>query len=158
MTDSTYPDLFIRGVSKDNAEFITEEGYVTQAAFAFDDYNAESRNDDGFRELSINWLDDEGAIDILLNQVNLRKGGPQFQGGYCRISRFALLSLQDYINNGHLAYERRPITADKEKGIMENPYHGNLLMHKDISNKSRTNLQIALAVLAGSVIRRQNIQ
>ena len=156
MTESNYPDVFIRGVSRDNAEFITEEGYVTQAAFAFDDYDAESRNDDGFRELSINWLDDDGAIQTLLNQVNQRKGGPQFQGGYCRISRYALLSLQDYINNGHLSYERRPIHADVEKGIPENPYHGNLLMQKDISNKSRTNLQIALAVLAGNVIRRQS--
>ena len=78
MTESNYPDVFIRGVSRDNAEFITEEGYVTQAAFAFDDYDAESRNDDGFRELSINWLDDDGAIQTLLNQVNQRKGGPQW--------------------------------------------------------------------------------
>ena len=155
MTDSNYPDDFIRGVSRDNAEFITEEGYVTQAAFAFDDYDAESRNDDGFRELSINWLDDDGAIQILLDQVNQRKGGPQFKGGYVRMSRYALLSLQDYIKNGHLSYERRPVAADEENGIVENPYHGNLLMQKDISNKSRTNLQIALAVLAGNVIRRQ---
>lgn len=149
MTDINYPDVFIRG-----AEFITEEGYVTQAAFAFDDYDAVSRNDDGFRELSINWLDDDGAIQILLNQENQRKGGPQFQGGYVRMSRYALLSLQDYINNGHLSYEGRPVAADEENGIVENPYHGNLLMQKDISNKSRTNLQIALAVLAGNVIRR----
>ena len=156
MTEVEYPDEFIRGVSRDNAEFITEEGYVTQAAFAFDDYDAASRNDDGFRELSINWLDDDGAIELLLDQMNQRKGGPQFQGGYVRMSLYTLLSLRAYISKGHLSYERRPVSADEENGIIENPYHGNLLMWKDLSNKSRTNLQVALAALAGEVIRRQS--
>lgn len=157
MSNSSYPESFIRGISRNNSEYITKEGYVTQAAFSFDDYNPEQRNNDGFRELSINWLDDEGAIEILLKQINSRRGEVQFQGGYCQIALSSLNSLRPYIINGHLSYERSPVLEDKENGIVANKYHGNLLLHKDISNKARTNLQIALAVLAGMVIHRQEM-
>ena len=117
--DNGYPEEILRGISNNNSQFITEEGYPTQAAFQFDDYDTTTRDDD-YCELSINWVDDEGAVEVLLNQVNKRKNCPQFQGGYCRFPRLALLvAMRDYISNKHLAYERRPIEADPEKRYLK---------------------------------------
>lgn len=150
-----YPEEILRGISNDNQQFITPEGYPTQAAFQFDDYDANSRNDN-FCELSINWVDDEGAVDILLDQVNIRKNCPQFQGGYCRFPRIVLnTAMRDYIANGHLSYERKPIETDQENGMIENRYHGNILMKKDLSKQARTNIQVTLAGIAGAVIPRK---
>ena len=147
-----YPDELIRGISSDNSEFITPEGYPTQAAFRFDSYDSTERDDD-FCELSINWLDDDGAIDTLLNQINPKKGTLQFQGGYCRFSRAIIDgAMRAYINNGHLNYERRPVEATEINPA--NPYHGNILMQRGLSKQTITNIQVALASIAGSVIRR----
>lgn len=150
-----YPEEILRGISSDNQDFITPEGYPTQAAFQFDAYDANSRNDN-FCELSINWVDDEGAVATLLDQVNTRKNCPQFQGGYCKFSRIVLeAAMRDYITNEHLSYERRPIEEDLENGVAENKYHGNILMKNNLSKQARTNIQVTLAGIAGAVIPRE---
>ena len=123
-----------------------------EAAFKFDEYNTERKDD--FCELSINWLDDEGAVEVLLNQINPRKNLPQFQGGYCRFPRAFLHTMRAYFENGHLTYERRPIEADAENGVAANKYHGNILMKKGLSKQTVTNIQVTLAGLAGAVIPR----
>ena len=151
MIDS-YPDEFLRGIPNASENFITPEGYPTQAVFNFDEYNKERI--DGFCELSINWLDDEGAIQVLMNQINPRKNTFQFQGGYCRLTRFELHSLRDYFSNGHLSYERRPIEDNGING--PNKYHGNILMKNDLSGQAKVNIRVALAVLAGTVIPRSD--
>lgn len=146
MTD--YPDEILRGISNNNRDFITEEGYVTQAAFRFDEYNTERC--DGFCELSINWVDDEGAVDVLLRQINPKKGVPQFQGGYCRFARKMLrAALNAYFRNGHLSYERSPLS--------ENKYHGNILIKNDVSKPIKTNVQATLAALAGIAVPRSDL-
>lgn len=155
--EGNYPEEFIRGVSGNNDQFITPEGYPTQAAFQFDKWDLTQRSDE-FRELSINWLDDEGAISVLLNQMNTKKGTPQFQGGYCKILKSQLDSaLRAYISNKHVSYERRPVTANEENGFQDNPYHGNILMKNKLSKQAITNIQVTLAALAGTVIRRPTI-
>lgn len=148
MTD--YPEELLRGIPSDNEQFITTEGYPTQAAFKFDEYD--SQRGDGFCELSINWVDDERAVEVLLNQINPRKNTVQFLGGYCRFQRSVLHAMKAYFDNGHLAYERRPIPADEFN--VENPYHGNILITKDLSKQARTNIQATLACIAGAVIPR----
>lgn len=153
MTDE-FPNEFIRGISSSNEQFITPEGYPTQAAFKFDDYSKNCRKDD-YCELSINWVDDEGAVDVLLNQVNTKKNCLQFCGGYCRFKRQVLKEVfRAYISNKHVSYERRPIEADPDSGIVENHYHGNILMKNQLSKSAKTNIQVALAAIAGTVIRR----
>lgn len=147
-----YPEEFLRGVPNDSEQCITPEGYPMQGVFKFDDYDSERK--DGFQELSINWLDDENAVTVLLNQINTRKNVPQFQGGYCRLERAKIASLQAYLD-GFLFYERRPIKADEKIGISENPYHGNILMKQNISKHLKNNIQATLALLAGAVIRRK---
>ena len=153
MMEHDYPEEFIRGVPKKSDQFITPEGYPTQAVFLFDDYCKE-RND-GFQELSINWVDDEGAVEVLLNQINTRKGCIQFEGGYCRLSRLGFHSLSVYFDNGHISYERKPIEGNPERGIQANKYHGNLLMKNEISRQAKINIQVALAVMSGIVIKRE---
>ena len=154
MSLADYPDELLRGISNKNEQFITPEGYPTQAAFKFDDYNPDREDD--FCELSINWVDDEGAVDVLLNQINPRKNLPQFQGGYCQFPRVFLHTMRAYFDNGHLTYERRPIEADDRNGVTANKYHGNILMKKDLSKQAITNIQVTLAGLAGAVIPRDN--
>lgn len=152
--DEYFPEELIRGISCSNSQFITPEGYPTQAAFQFSDYDPGLR-DDQFCELSINWVDDEGAIEVLLNQINKKKNCPQFQGGYCRLSRLVLqVAMREYIKNKHLSYERNPIEADPMSGEMGNSYHGNILMNNSLSKQAKTNIQVSLAGIAGSVIQR----
>ncbi len=152
--DESFPEELIRGISCSNSQFITPEGYPTQAAFQFDEFDPALRNDE-FCELSINWVDDEGAVDVLLKQINKKKNSPQFQGGYCRLSRIVLqAAMRDYIKNNHLSYERKPIAANPENGELGNDYHGNILMNRFLSKQARTNIQVSLAGIAGSVIQR----
>lgn len=153
MKDS-YPEEFIRGVAKDDQQFITPEGYATQAVFSFDEYDAVARHNDGLRELSVNWMDDEGAVTTLLRQVNARKGGFQFAGGYCRIATADVDILVKRLNEGDLSYERSPIPAIEDDDVPGNPYHGNLLARNELSKPARTNIQASLATLAGTVVRR----
>ena len=76
--------------------------------------------DDGAAEESINWEDDECAIDFTLNQRK-KNGDLQFGEGVAIIPRSELdrLSRLPAIR-GLLSYERSPLD--------DNPYHGNLLL------------------------------
>ena len=153
MIQKDFPDELLRGISNSSEQFITPEGYPTQAVFKFDEYDPERT--DGYRELSINWLDDEGAIDVLLSQINIKKNILQFQGGYCRFPRVFLHTMKAYFDNGHLTYERRPIEACEDNGFVENKYHGNILMKSGLSKQAITNIQVTLAGLAGAAIPRE---
>ena len=52
MAEESFPNELVRGISNNSEEFITKEGYPTQAAFKFDEYDSLSR-DDGFCELCV---------------------------------------------------------------------------------------------------------
>lgn len=142
---SEFPDSFYRGIS--NPKDIVN-GFLTAACFQFDPYDP-SRND-SYCELSINWNDDENALSLLLGQKKAGTNDPQFRGGYCLIDRFAMTTLlQAYIESGIFSYERKPIEEDKELGICNNPYHGNLLIENTTPKPLRKNIQSSLATLAG---------
>lgn len=61
MATEEYPKEFLRGIP--TKDFISG-GHVTANAFQFDDMSRK----DGNKELSINWLDDNEAISLALNQ------------------------------------------------------------------------------------------
>ena len=61
MPDELYPKEFLRGIS--SKDYI-DNGHVLYSAFQFKD----TGRDDGNSEASINWLDDDDAITIALNQ------------------------------------------------------------------------------------------
>ena len=152
MTD--YPDEILRGIP--TKDFVTPEGYASSAAFQFEEYDPD-RGDD-FCEASINWVHDEGAVDVLLRQKKTRKGDvqPQFRVGYCRFARAALHSFFDPLfAKSLLSYERKPLEADELNP--ENKYHGNILLNKDVSKPLKQNIQAALATLAGPVVRRDDL-
>ena len=129
-----FPDEFFRGITSN--ENITPEGYLMAGAFKFDSYNSDLRNGDGFCELSINWNDDEGAVQTILEQHKPGKAEKQFKEGYCVLQRNHLhLMFKQYIDDNNFAYERKAVEATKENDNQANPYHGNLLL-KDSLNKN----------------------
>lgn len=142
-----YPSEFYRGLSaKDN---VTSEGYVTASAFSFDKYD-ESRCDD-YCELSINWNDDEGALHTLLSQHKPFKEEKQFKVGYAKLPISIIHSMfRQFIDDNMFAYERKPISANPDADIAENPYHGNLLVSKKLNSNIKKNIQYSLATIATS--------
>ena len=143
-----YPDSFYRGIStKDN---ITSEGYILSGAFQFGDYNGKEREDD-YCELSINWNDDEEALSLLLSQKKPNTDDFQFKAGYCILSLNDMKKMfRPYIINKDFSYERRPIEEDTENNVRANPYHGNLLLNKNVKKSVRRMIQDSLATLATS--------
>ena len=142
-----FPDSFFRGLSAKDQ--ITEEGYITASAFQFSEFNSELRDNDNFRELSIQWNDDKNALETLLKQEHPQKGGLQFKVGYCSIKMDKMvIAMMQYLNDGTFSYERRPIEEDKDNNIPENPYHGNLLLSNSSEKQVKKNIQHMLAGLA----------
>ena len=152
MEDNT-PERFYIGISTKDA--ISSEGYITEAAFSFDDF-AKNPRDDNYCELSVNWNDNEGALLTLLSQKKPFKQEPQFKIGYCEIQKSQMKALfRAYMADSNFSYERRPIQADAENGIEKNPYHGNLLINKDASKGLRKNIQCGLATLAAGTFKKR---
>ncbi len=150
MIDNT-PEDFYRGLP--SPDTVTEQGYPTESAFRFLYFGRE----DGYSELSINWNDDEGALEKLLSQRKPFKEEPQFKIGYCKIEKSMMkMLMKTYMDDQVFSYERRPVEADLEADVESNPYHGNLLMKKDAGNALKKNIQCGLAALAaGTFVRRK---
>lgn len=150
--DIEIPVECYRGLS--SKDWVTAGGYITSAAFQFSDYKPCDRGDDGFCELSIQWNDDENAVINLLNQKKPKTDALQFKAGYCRIDIDQLkLVVKQYIRQKTFSMERRPINADEESGIQENPYHGNLLLHNSIERAVKKNIEHMLA----GMIEREDV-
>ena len=148
---SEYPKEFYRGISSPND--ITENGYVTAGAFQFDTYD--SQRGDEYCELSVNWNDNEEALQVLLDQHKPQKEEKQFKGGYCTINRALLNNMfKGYMDSEVFSYERRPVEASKENDYQKNLYHGNLLMKNTLDKQVKKNIQHTLAFMAGLATKR----
>lgn len=141
MTGEQFPEEFLRGIS--NIDFV-KDGQVLPSAFQFDDAD----RDDGKMEASINWLDDEGAIAVALNQTK-DNGKIQFPGGVARIEvAFAKQILRNF-SQKEFSYERAPLKNNK--------YHGNLLLASSLHKQRRHMLMTGLALAAGTnIITKQD--
>jgi hypothetical protein len=109
----TFPDRFIRGISDNNS--IAADGVVSNSAIQF----KETIREDGFSEASINWYDDENALQLIMEQ---RKEDQtyQFKAGAIIIDRSeADRIIEAPVYKTLFSYERLPIEG--------NVYHGNLL-------------------------------
>lgn len=136
MDKEKYPKEFLRGIS--SKDFL-DNGHVLYTAFQFDDTGRQ----DGNREASINWLDDDGAISLALDQRK-DNGKYQFPGGVARIDlEFAKMILHNFSQEG-FSYERAPLD--------NNIYHGNLLLSNSLSKQTRQMLMNGLALAAGTNI------
>ena len=137
----TYPDNCLRGISVPNQ--LEEDGSVSTFAFNF----SEIIRADGWKDLSINWDDDDGAGKALLDQKK-ENGEIQFKVGFAVVPRKEIdhLICQPTVN-GVLAYERHKLE--------NNPYHGNLLLKGDLPKPTIRKLQAGLALLVSKIIRRE---
>jgi len=136
-----YPEKFIKGIPDDKC--IYEDGTIATHLFHF--HENSSRKDDNMDQ-SINWYDDENAITHTLNQINPHSKEIHFKEGLVTI----VLDDLEWLNkrpgvNNILNYERQPLD--------QNPYHGNLLIHKDIPKKSMKKISAGIALLASQIIR-----
>ena len=139
-----YVDKFIRGIPKES--HIDSEGFVSADIFQFQKKSREDQNE----EASINWYDDDGAVENIHNKLSTREGSMyQFEGGAAILNR---LWLDDELKKPNipagLSYERHPIEG-------ENPYHGNLLLQADVPKPKR---RIILTILASCIqdVKKRN--
>ena len=142
----TFPSVFFRGISNEND--LDNDVYLKSSAFLFGTDVPEDRIDNN-RELSVVWDDCQEALETLLKQRKTKGDGFQFPCGYATItlSKFEDTVLK-YITGGIVSYERKPIYGDTESGIEDNPYHGNILLHKSASDQQKKNIQHTLATIA----------
>ncbi len=136
MDNNDYPREFLRGIS--SQDFICE-GVVSAAAFQF---GSQPREDNKIEE-SINWIDDDEAIDIALNQRK-DNGKIQFSAGVAilDLEKVKFLIMNDL--SSVFSYERKPITGNK--------YHGNLLVDSSCPKAKKQLISSGLALIAGSNI------
>ena len=139
------PDNCIKGIP--NKDFLEDNGYPQSRLFYFEERHTRS---DGLIEQSINWEDDDLAIEFSLNQKK-ENGERQFKAGVAIISRHEIdrLNKQPTVG-GALSYERQPLP--------NNCYHGNILLQADIKKTRRKMIAAALALHVSKVISQQQVQ
>ena len=134
----SYPDKCVRGIPNNDEQYVIdkEKPLVGPGLFQFKD----TKRSDGMIELSVNWLDDNRAIEIALDQRK-ENGELQFKAGVVLLSRDKIDEICCRPNiKGYLAYERRPLN--------NNPYHGNILLRKNINKHTKKQISDTLALMA----------
>lgn len=132
-----FPDNFLKGIP--NKDFIINNSSVSTHLFYFSQERV-----DGSYEQSINWEDDDLALQFTLKQKKA-DNSLQFKYGVAKVPR---TKLDELITRpaicGKLSYER-----DK---LPENPYHGNILLGKDVSKPQMKQIAAGIALTISEVI------
>jgi hypothetical protein len=127
-----YPNELIRGIP--NTSYL-ENDYPN--ARLFNEFGENPDRDDDNDEASINWQDDQGALDLIFDQKK-DNGEFQFKIGGAILSRSELDRLcKKPQTKGLLSYERRDIPGNK--------YHGNILLKKGTSKSMKNMIASAIA-------------
>ena len=139
-----YSDEFIRGIPNDT--YMCGEYPNAQL---FKEFRGNSLRNDNYEEISINWYDDEGALQLLLEQ---KKSGDsndyQFKSGAAIVPCKSLDKIRRKPQiKGLLDYERREINGNK--------YHGNILLKEGTPKPLRDMIASALALSVERVELRQ---
>jgi len=122
MSTNKFPPSFLRGIPND--KFIDEDGQPSPNIFR--PHDTQPLIDDWYK-ISINWEDDENALDFTLLQKK-DDDSFHFKGGVARLDKTKLdILINEFPCSGNVDYER-----DKKK---DNRYHGNLLLYKTLSEK-----------------------
>lgn len=136
-----YPDRCIRGIL--NPTLLPEDDMLSLGAF---DFKRGERKDD-WKEASINWIDDEDAVDFTFKQTKT-SGDLRFKAGIAILPRSELDRIKKlYYFIGNFDYER-----EEKEG---NDYHGNLLLKDNISNRKRDIIR-SLLVSAAIIVKRED--
>lgn len=141
----SYPDELIRGIA--SKDYIDEDGRTSASLFQFGD----TIREDGFSEASINWLDDESAIDCAMKQLK-KDGSIQFKAGVAILPRDWIdMLMRQQTGKGVLNYERAQLE--------DNPYHGNLLRKdRDIDKKIKNVIAASIAMGVKRIIKHPQDQ
>ena len=136
-----YPESCVRGIQ--SAEWVLPDGSILTGLFQFDPAKARP---DGWVEQCVNWHDDDGAVELVLNQ-RTENGAFQFKGGAAIVSREEIDRIRAAPNRHNMvSYERQPLAG--------NPYHGNVLLNSSVPTAVRKQIQATLALYARFVSRR----
>ena len=120
--------------------YIETDGTIKDCAFHFRENEIT-----GLKEVSINWNDDEGALEKLLKSKD-KNGCLLCSKGYVLFNMaFINLKFFDYIKEDKLAFNRDPIYA---KVYCINRYHGNLIATEKCSPNDRQFFRTNLALYA----------
>jgi hypothetical protein len=135
-----YPDKLLKGIPRN---CITQEGFPSSEIFHFKRENSPER-EDGFIENSINWNDDENALKFTLSQKK-KDGSIQFESGVAVILKNELDRLKKLpLFKPFFDYERN--------SLLDNPYHGNLLLREEISKPTMKAIAGTLATHVEEII------
>lgn len=137
-----FPDNCIRGIK--SGAFLTDDGRVGASLFFFEERYTRV---DGWTEQSINWEDDDHAIEFTLNQRK-ETGEKQFKAGVVVIPRNGIdrvRKLPGVIDK--LSYERQRLD--------DNPYHGNMLLQANVRKPTMKLIGAALALAVSRIIPQQ---
>ena len=141
------PYNFLRGFN--TKDCLTKEQNIAIGAFQFGDHTDE-RNDN-YLEASINWEDDEKAVIILLEQKKEDSDELMFKYGYARLPlNLVRMTLKSLIEKKYLDFERKP--------LVNNPYHGNILIPRGINKQERSMIQNNLAAIANNDAYLMNLE
>jgi hypothetical protein len=137
----SFPENIIKGIPNKKGFII--DGLVSASLFEFKDY---SRIDKQL-ETSINWEDDEEAINFTFNQKN-KDDTLQFKGGLVILPRNQVDNLINQPTlRGILSYERQPIPKI-------NKYHGNILIAENTPRHFWKRIAGSLALHVSKIIFR----
>jgi hypothetical protein len=129
-----YPDTFARGIL--NEQFISD-GLPDTALFT--DFR-DTERDDGYNELSINWVDNKCAIAILSEQLNKDRTDKLYKSGVGVFSTKELNHICKSLSyKDNVSYERHPIDTNR--------YHGNILLKKETSKKRKNMIAATIATM-----------
>ena len=133
----SFPNKLLRGISAENQ--IVDDGYASAVLFYFEERKNQEQREDNYFEESISWRDDKGADDIIFNQKK-NDGNVQFKFGAALVCRSELdRIIVTPLVNRQLSYER--------KELADNPYHGNLLMSRNVSKRVRKQIAATIATM-----------
>ncbi len=139
-----YPDDCIKGIPNDDCVEVLGDSVVANIRlFCFPKNRCRP---DGWIEESINWMDDEEALQFTLNQTR-QTGELHFKTGAAVLRRVELDRVRKrYI--GHLDYERAPLE--------DNPYHGNVLLKGGVAKHLVNQIRALLADAAEVRLQEQD--
>ena len=137
-----YPNNCIRGIP--HQDFLLDDGGVKSHLFYFD---PKFNREDGWCKQSINWEDDNEAIDFTMNQRK-ETGELQFSAGVAILQRLELDRLKNRPTvKGIFKYERGELTLNK--------YHGNLLLKNDTTKTKMKQIAAGIALIISNIIFRK---
>jgi hypothetical protein len=141
---SEYPDECIRGIS--DRACLADDGTLGSGLFQF---SHPTDRTDGWLEESINWKDDEAAIQFTMDQTK-EDGTIQFKVGIAIIPRAEIDRLNKLPSvNGVLSYERQASDSNR--------YHGNILLRANVPKLTQKRMCGSLASLVSFKIIREGV-